>query len=275
MLLAPHQALANGVKIPQVGLGVFRNPPGDTTFNAVTAALNIGYRHIDTAKIYGNEADVGRAIQENDIPREEIFVTTKLWNDDQGYDSTLIGFEKSLRDLGLEYLDLYLLHWPVSGERLESWRALETLYKAGRVRAIGVSNFMAHHLEELLDHCKIQPVINQIELSPYNYHYRQSTIDFCNEHQIVIEAYSPLTKGIKLNDPKLVAIAEKYERTTAQILIRWAVQHNMVVIPKSTNPERIRQNMTIWDFEIEQADMILLEDLNEDLVTGWDPTNVE
>lgn len=267
--------LNNDITIPQIGLGVFRNPPGDTTFNAVTSALQSGYRHIDTAKIYGNEADVGRAIRSSGIAREDIFVTTKLWNDDQGYDSTLRAFDTSLQALGLEYLDLYLLHWPVPGKRLDSWKALEKLYKDGRIRAIGVSNFLARHIEELLQNCEIPPTINQIELSPYNYRYRQDTVDLCTANQVMTEAYSPLTKARKLNDAPLVAIANTYGVTAAQILIRWAVQKNIVVIPKSTNPERIRQNADVFGFEISEQDMQALDNLNENLVTGWDPTDVQ
>jgi len=265
--------LHNDVKIPQVGLGVCRSPRGDVTFNAVTTALELGYRHIDTAKVYGNEADVGRAVRESGIAREDIFVTTKLWNDDQGYDQTLRAFDESMDLLGLEYLDLYLLHWPVAGKRLDSWRALEKLYKDGRIRAIGVSNFMARHIQEMLDNATVKPMVNQIELSPYNYQYRADTIQLCVENDIVMEAYSPLTKAIKLTDPDLVNIANGYDQTPAQILIRWAVQHQFIVIPKSTNPTRIQQNADVFDFAITDADMEKLDRMNEDLVTGWDPTN--
>ncbi len=265
--------LNNGVKIPVIGLGVFRAPAGEITRNAIHHALEAGYRHIDTAKIYANEQDVGIAIAESAIPREEIFVTTKLWNDDQGYDSTLRALDESLDKLQMAYVDLYLMHWPVQGLRLESWKAMEQAYRNGKARAIGVSNFMQRHVAELLDHCEIVPVINQIELSPYNYLYRKETIDFCLEHDIEMEAYSPLTKGRKLDDSNLLKLAQKYGKTPAQILIRWALEHEFVVIPKSTKKERIIENISVFDFSISEEDMDFLDGLNENLVTGWDPTD--
>jgi diketogulonate reductase-like aldo/keto reductase len=265
--------LNNGVEIPRLGLGVFRAPEGGTTRDAVKAALKLGYRHIDTAKVYGNEHDVGRGIRESGIPRDQIWVTTKLWNSDQGYQSTLQACDESLQKLGLDYLDLYLVHWPVPGARLESWRAMETLLAQGKCRTIGVSNFMVRHIEELLKHCKVVPAINQIELTPYNYLFRKAVVDICQANQIQMEAYSPLTKGLRLGDPKLVKIAEKYGKSTAQILIRWVVQQNTIVIPKSIKADRIQANAEIFDFEISAADMALLETFNENLVTGWDPTN--
>ena len=265
--------LNNGVKIPFIGLGVFRSPAGDVTRSAVHHALQAGYRHIDTAKIYANEQDVGRAIAESDVPRQEIFVTTKLANADQGYDSTLRAIDENLNKLQMDYVDLYLEHWPVEGKRLESWRAMEKVLSHGKAKAIGVSNFMKRHIEELLDNSDIVPVINQIELSPFNYLFRKDTIDFCLENNIAIEAYSPLTKARKLDDPNLVEIAVKYHKTTAQILIRWALQHEFIAIPKSTKQHRIIENASVFDFSISEVDMDFLDGLNENLVTGWDPTN--
>ena len=265
--------LNNGVKIPFIGLGVFRSPAGDVTRSAVHHALQAGYRHIDTAKIYANEQDVGRAIAESDVPREEIFVTTKLANADQGYDSTLRAIDENLNKLQMDYVDLYLEHWPVEGRRLESWKAMEKILTDGKVKAIGVSNFMKRHIEELLDNSDIVPVINQIELSPFNCLFRKDTIDFCLENNIAIEAYSPLTKARKLDDPNLVEIAVKYHKTTAQILIRWALQHEFIAIPKSTKQHRIIENASVFDFSISEVDMDFLDGLNENLVTGWDPTN--
>lgn len=265
--------LNNGVKIPFIGLGVFRSPAGDVTRSAVHHALQAGYRHIDTAKIYANEQDVGRAIAESDVPRQEIFVTTKLANADQGYDSTLRAIDESLNKLQMDYVDLYLEHWPVEGRRLESWKAMEKILTDGKVKAIGVSNFMKRHIEELLDNSDIVPVINQIELSPFNYLFRKDIIDFCLENNIAIEAYSPLTKARKLDDPNLVEIAVKYHKTTAQILIRWALQHEFIAIPKSTKQHRIIENASVFDFSISEVDMDFLDGLNENLVTGWDPTN--
>ena len=265
--------LNNGVKIPFMGLGVFRSPAGDVTSSAVHHALQAGYRHIDTAKIYANEQDVGRAIAESDVPRQEIFVTTKLANADQGYDSTLRAIDESLNKLQMDYVDLYLEHWPVEGRRLESWKAMEKILTDGKVKAIGISNFMKRHIEELLDNSDIVPVINQIELSPFNYLFRKDIIDFCLENNIAIEAYSPLTKARKLDDPNLVEIAVKYHKTTAQILIRWALQHEFIAIPKSTKQHRIIENASVFDFSISEVDMDFLDGLNENLVTGWDPTN--
>jgi diketogulonate reductase-like aldo/keto reductase len=220
--------LNNGVEIPYLGLGVFQAPQGAVTSLAVRTALEAGYRQIDTAKVYGNEPDVGRAIRESGIARSEIFVTTKLWNSDQSYENTLRACEESLNKLGLDYLDLYLLHWPVAGLRLESWRAMEKLVTEGKCRAAGVSNFMLRHLQELGQHSHLAPAVNQIELTPYNYLYRKEVVDFCRANQIQLEAYSPLTKGLRLNDPKLVQLGQKYGKTTPQILIRWVLQENIL-----------------------------------------------
>ena len=266
-------AMNNGVDIPTLGLGVFRAPEGDETYNAVRSTLDIGYRHIDTAKAYGNEQNVGQAIRDSGLPRQDIFITTKLWNDDQGFDSTLRANAESLRKLGLEYIDLYLVHWPVPGLRLETWRAMERLLAEGKCRAIGVSNYMVQHLEEILGKAHVIPAVNQIELTPYNYLYRKGVVDLCQVNNIVLEAYSPLTKGLRLGDPRLVQLAAKYNKTPAQILIRWVVQQGMVAIPKSTRPERIAENAQIFDFEISESDMGYLETFNENLVTGWGPTN--
>ncbi len=267
------KTLNNGVEIPVVGLGVFRSPPGKTTQKAIQLAFEDGYRHIDTAYIYGNEADVGKAVSRSGIPREEIFVTTKLWNADQGYDSTLKACQKSLRTMNLEYVDLYLIHWPVPELRLESWRAMEKLLDEGKCRSIGVSNYVVHHLEELLEHSRVVPAVNQIELSPYNYRQRLDLLELCRITNIAIEAYSPLTKGWKLQDPGLKEIAGHYEKTPAQVLIRWALQKGFIVLPKSVNPGRIRENASVFDFAISGEDMEILDGFNEDLATGWDPTH--
>ena len=264
--------LNNGVEIPIIGLGVFRNPAGEVTRNAVRYALEAGYRLIDTAKVYGNEASVGEAIRHSGIPRSEVFVTTKLWNADHGYEATRRACAESLRKMGLDTLDLYLVHWPVEGLRLETWRAMEALLADGKCRAIGVSNYMVQHLEELLNHCAVAPAVNQIELSPYNYLSRKDVVDLCRAQGIQTEAYSPLTKGLKLKDPKLVRIAQTYAKSTAQIHVRWAVQRGFVVLPKSSSRERIRQNADVFDFAISETDMATLDSFDENLVTGWDPT---
>ncbi|HVO31127.1 MAG TPA: aldo/keto reductase [bacterium] len=263
--------LNDGRAIPRLGLGVFQSPRGEETRAAVLAALRAGYRHIDTARVYMNESDVGEAIRESGVPREEIWVTTKLWNDDHGYDAALAAFEASRKRLGLEYVDLYLLHWPVPRLRLESWRALETLRADGRARSIGVSNFMVRHLDELLAHAKTVPAVNQIELSPF---LRQDdVVARCAKAGIALEAYSPLTKGARLDESHVVATAKKLGRSPAQVLIRWSLQKGFVVIPKSTREERIRENAAVFDFEIPAADMSALDGLDEGLHTGWDPTD--
>jgi diketogulonate reductase-like aldo/keto reductase len=264
--------LNNGVEIPRLGLGVFRSPRGEVTRQAVLSALAAGYRHIDTARIYGNERDVGRAVLESGLPRGDIFVTTKLWNDDQGYDSTLRACERSLEALGLEYVDLYLVHWPVPGRRLESWRAMEKLLADGKCRAIGVSNFMERHLEELLGRAKVVPSVNQVEQHPFL--YQQSLQRYCADKGIVVEAYSPLTKGMRLGDPRVVEVARKYGKSPAQVLIRWCLEHDLVVIPKSVHEERIRENANVFDFSLSPEDLRQLDGLNEELYTGWDPTDV-
>lgn len=262
-------ALNNGLHIPQVGLGVWQAPRGEVTQSAVRTALELGYRHIDTARIYGNEIDVGAAVRQSGVPRDQVFVTTKLWNDDQGYDATFRAFEQSIKRLGLEYIDLYLLHWPVAGKRLDSWQALEELYAQKRVRAIGVSNFLVPHLEELIKQSQVVPQVNQIELSPFL--QRRDTLALCKRHDIVVEAYSPLTRGQKLNDPTVRQIAHAVGRSPAQVLLRWGIQKNVVVLPKSVTRERIAENAALFDFELDADAMQLLDGLEANLTTGWDP----
>jgi len=262
-------SLSSGAAIPQVGLGVWQTPAGTTARQAVLEALRVGYRHVDTARIYGNEADVGAAVRSSGVPREQVFVTTKLWNDDQGYDQTLRAFDASLQRLGLDYVDLYLLHWPVAGRRLDSWRALERLYEEKRARSIGVSNFLVPHLKELLGAAKHVPSVNQIELTPFL--QRRDTTAFCRQHGIVIEAYSPLTHGQRMDHPVLADVAVRAGKTVAQVLLRWSVQHGHVVLPKSTKPSRIAENARIFDFTLDERAMSDLDALEEGLVTGWDP----
>ena len=265
--------LNNGVEMPIFGFGTFRINSGFATRDSVKNALSAGYRSIDCASIYGNEKDVGEAIKQSGTPREELFITTKVWNTDQGYDKTLKAFDISLGKLGLEYLDLYLIHWPVKGLRLETWKALEKLYEGGKCRAIGVSNYIVKNLEELKNHSSIVPAVNQVEFSPYT--YDKALLDYCNSHNIQLEAYSPLTKSFKLKDPKLMEVAEKYNKSTAQILLRWGVQKDVVVICKSKNRARIEENAKIFDFEVSEEDMLLLDSFNENLRTGWDPYSEE
>lgn len=263
--------LNNGVEMPRLGLGVYQTPPGKTTEKAVAAALDHGYRHIDTAKIYGNEHSVGKAIRRSEVPREEIFVTTKLWNSDHGYDRTIAACRESLKNLGLEYVDLYLIHWPVEGLRADSWRALETLHEEGLCRSIGVSNYTIRHLEELLGECSVVPAANQVELSPFL--RQEKLLAFCRGQGIQVQAYSPLTKGRRLGDRVLKTIADRHGVSPAQVLIRWALQHDLVVLPKSENPKRIRENGSVYGFALSVEEMQELDGLHEGLRTSWDPTH--
>jgi methylglyoxal/glyoxal reductase len=266
-------SLNNGAEIPRIGLGVYQIESGDATRNAVRWALEAGYRHVDTAAAYGNEADVGEAIREGGVPRDEVFVTTKLWNENHGYDEALRAFDRSLDRLGFEYVDLYLIHWPVEGLRGESWRALERMLSDRRARAIGVSNYMVHHLEEMLDHAGVIPAVNQIELSPFNYRSRRDVLDLCRERGIAVEAYSPLTKARRLDEPTVVRIAERHGKTPAQVLIRYGLEVGAVVLPRSSNRERIAENLDVFDFSLGGDDMEALHSLDEGLATGWDPAD--
>lgn len=263
--------LYNDVNIPCFGLGVWRTGPGDETRKAVDFALRNGYRHIDTAHFYKNEKDVGVALKQSGLDRKNVFITTKLWNDDHGYDRALRAFHESLSLLDLTYVDLYLIHYPVSGKRGESWKALEKLYEEGLCRAIGVSNYTQRHLDELLQSARIKPMVNQVEFHPWL--YQNELLNFCKTNGIVLEAYSPLTKGQKINDPELSKIAAVYQRSPAQILIRWALQHGIVVLPKSAQPARITENASVFDFNITDQDMARLDAFNCNLRVAWDPTN--
>lgn len=270
--IVPSFRLNNGIEIPSIGLGMWAIPDGKPAEEAVRHALDVGYRLFDTASLYGNEASLGRALRDSGIPREEVFVTTKLWNSDHGLERALRAFDESLHRLGMEYVDIYLIHWPVQGLRLQTWKALERIYREGMARAIGVSNYMVHHLEELLDSADVVPAVNQIELHPFNYRSRLDTVEFCQERGILVEAYSPLTKGRKLKDHSLARIADAHGRTPAQILLRWCFQHGFVSIPKSSNPDRLRENISIFDFSLSEADMEELDSFDEGLATSWDPT---
>jgi methylglyoxal/glyoxal reductase len=255
--------------MPVLGLGVYQAAPGRTTESAVTFALKNAYRLVDTAKLYGNERDVGKAVMKSGIDRKEVFVTTKLWNSDHGYDSTMRAFDKSLSALGLDYIDLYLIHWPVSELRGESWKAMTKLLKDGRVRAIGVSNYMIRHLKELLDSSDIIPAVNQVEFHPFL--YQKDLLQFCRDHSIQTEAYSPLTRGSMLTHSTITSIAKKYGKSPAQVMIRWGLQHGLVEIPKSTNESRIIENSQVFDFEISGKDMQPLDSLDRSMHTDWDP----
>ncbi|MEU2358356.1 aldo/keto reductase [Streptomyces misionensis] len=266
----PSVTLNNGVEIPQLGFGVFQVPDEQTTA-AVTSALEAGYRSIDTAAIYGNETGVGRALAAAALPREELFVTTKVWNADQGYDATLRAFDASLAKLGLDYVDLYLIHWPTPARDLyrDSWRALERLAEEGRVRAAGVSNFQPDHLERLLDGATLIPAVNQIELHPG---LQQAALRaFHAEHKIATEAWSPLAQGAVLDDPAITDIAARHGKSPAQVVIRWHLQLGNIVIPKSVTPARIRENLDVFDFALSEQEMTAIAALDRDLRTGPHP----
>ena len=264
--------LNNGVELPYLGLGVYLAGPGAGTQNAVQYALEAGYRHIDTASLYGNEREVGTAVRNSRIPREEIFITTKLWNSDHGYDRTITACQESLATLGLSYVDLYLIHWPVEKLRNETWKAMIALQDEGKCRAIGVSNYAIRHLEELLADSPVVPAVNQVEFSPFL--YQKDLLDFCRTNGIQIEAYAPLTRRQKLKHPTIASLASEYGKTAAQIMIRWPLQHDVVVIPKSADQRRIYENADVFDFEISSEDLALLDSLNEDFRVCWDPSDV-
>ncbi|WP_102348723.1 aldo/keto reductase [Bacillus sp. Marseille-P3661] len=255
--------LHNGVKMPWLGLGVFKVQEGQEVIDSVKAALKHGYKSIDTAAIYKNEEGVGQGIRESEVPREELFITSKVWNSDQGYESTLAAYETSLKKLGLDYLDLYLIHWPfpAKGKYKETWKALEKLYKDGKVRAIGVSNFKEHHLDDLIKDAEIKPMVNQVEFHP---HFAQRELRaYCKNQGIQLEAWSPLKQGDLLNDPTLTSIGEKYGKSAAQVIIRWDIQNEVVTIPKSIKENRIISNADIFDFELTAEDMSAIDALDK------------
>ena len=266
-----YKTMNDGHKIPVVGLGTWKSEPGDSTYNAVLASINAGYRHIDTARAYDNESDVGRAVNDAEVPRNDLFITTKLWNKDQGYQTALEACEKSLARLACDYIDLYLIHWPLKGKRNDSWRAFIDLQKRGLCKSIGVSNFTIDNLKELEAKYGVLPAINQVEFHPY--YYQKELLEYCNSKNIIIEAYSPLVHAKRMDEPRLVAISEELSKTPAQVLIRWAMQRGMVVLPKSVNQNRIIENFAVFDFEISDSLMKRLDDLDETFVTCWDPNN--
>lgn len=269
--------LHNGVEMPWFGLGVFKVEEGPELVNAVKVAIKHGYRSIDTAAVYANEEGVGKGIREGlneaGIAREDLFVTSKVWNSDLGYESTLAAYETSLKKLGLEYLDLYLIHWPVEGKYKEAWRALETLYKEGKVKAIGVSNFQIHHLKDLLKDAEVKPMVNQVECHP---RLTQKDVQaFCQDQGIQLEAWSPLMQGELLNHEGLQEIASTYGKSVAQVILRWDLQNGIVTIPKSTKEHRIVENASIFDFELTEEDMARINELNQNHRVGPDPDNFD
>lgn len=279
--LAKCFKLSNGYEIPQVGFGTWQTPNGETAMQAVKAALQCGYRHIDTAAIYGNEKSIGEGIRKSGVCREDLFVTSKVWNTERGYEKTLAAFDKTLADLGLEYLDLYLIHWPANEKQFENWqeinkdtwRAMETLYLEGKIKSIGVSNFLVHHLEPLLAVAKIEPMINQIEFHPGQ--MQLNTVEFCKRNQILVEAWSPLGTGRMLSNSTLMAIAEKYQKSVAQLCIRWCLQNEVLPLPKSVTPSRIEENTEVFDFVLSVEDMKIINDMKYCGGSGLNPDEVE
>ncbi len=272
--------LNNGIKIPCVGFGTWQTPDGETAVNSVKAALEAGYMHIDTAAVYGNEESVGRAIAESGVRREDIFVTSKLWNECRGYESTLAAFDETMKKLGLDYLDLYLIHWPANKLQFENWneinlatwRAMTELYREGKIRAIGVSNFLPHHLESLMQ-TEVVPAVNQIEFHPG---FMQSeTLEYCKKNGIVVEAWSPLGTGRMLSNETLIAIARKYDRSVAQLCIRWCLQNGTLPLPKSVTPARIVENTDVFDFVISDEDMTVINAMEYCGGSGHNPDTVK
>lgn len=263
--------LSNGVQMPYFGLGVFKTKEGQEVIDSVTYALDAGYRHIDTAAIYGNEEGVGIATEKNATNRKDIFLTTKVWNADQGYDSTLKAFDTSLEKLKTDYLDLYLIHWPVKGKYKETWRALEKLYADGRVKAIGVSNFLQHQLEDLFQGAKVIPMVDQLEFHPYL--VQPTLLDFCKKNNVQFEAWSPLMQGKAFEVPLLKELAEKYKVSVAQLVLRWDLQKGVVTIPKSIRQDRVISNAQLFNFEISQEDIQRIDALDRGERVGPDPDN--
>lgn len=260
--------LNNGVTMPWLGLGVWKTKEGEEVIQSVKSAIAAGYRSIDTAAIYGNEEGVGQAIRESGVSRDELFITTKVWNDDQGYEQTLKAFETSRKKLGLDFLDLYLVHWPGKDKYLDTWKALIHLQKEGLVRSIGVSNFQIRHLQHIIEDTGVVPVVNQVELHPLL--SQKELLSYARENGIVLEAWSPLMQG-NLDQPKLVEIAEKYGKTVAQVILRWDIQNGVIVIPKSVKEHRIRENAGIFDFELSAEDMAVIDGLNQNKRFGSNP----
>jgi diketogulonate reductase-like aldo/keto reductase len=271
LTLQSIKTLHNGVEMPTLGLGVYKMVNPEEAVNAMTTALKVGYRAIDTASLYGNEKEVGESVRASGLKREDVFVTTKVWNADQGYDQTLRAFEKSLELLGFNYLDLYLTHWPVKETFKESYRAIERLYDEKLIRATGVSNHHQHHLEDIFVKANVKPMVNQVELSPRLTQYDLRT--FCADNEIAVTSWSPLARGRLLDEPSLIRTGTKYGKTPAQIIIRWHLQHDLIVIPKSVTPERIAENAHVFDFELSFEDMKNIDSLNLNERTGADPDN--
>ena len=265
--------LANGYKMPYLGLGVWKAEDGEEVINAVKWAIEAGYRHLDTAKAYDNEEGVGTGIKQSGVPREELFLTSKLWNSDQGYESTLKAFDATLKRLDTDYLDLYLIHWPVEGKYKDTWRAMEKLYKDGKIKAIGVSNFLEHQLKDLMQDAEITPMVDQLEFHPWL--VQKDLQEFCAAHNIQYEAWSPLMQGKAFKNETLKKLAEKYDKSPAHIVLRWDLQNGVVTIPKSTSKEHIISNAEVFDFELSEEDMQTINALDKHERIGPDPDNFD
>lgn len=268
-LQIPSVQLNNGISMPALGLGVYAPEQQQEVGQAVEAALAVGYRLFDAAAIYGNEKEVGEALRQGGVSRNDLFVTSKVWMDDMGFDSTMRAFEKSLLDLSLDYMDLYLIHWPKDQHRKETWKALESLYDQGVVKSIGVSNYYQKHLEELFVYANVCPAVNQIELSPFC--YLPEELAFCMQNNIQLEGYAPVVRGQKKDHPVLMDIARKYGKSTYQILIRWVIEQGAVTIPKSIHPERMIENAEVFDFALDADDLARMAVLYDNTRVAWDP----
>jgi len=264
--------LNNGVEMPLLGYGTYKISPGEMTQSCVRDALEVGYRHIDTATYYGNERDVGTALRESGIPRDEVFITTKLWNTEQGYEAALRAFDDSLERLNIDYVDLYLIHWPVPGKFNESWSALEDIYSGGRVRAIGVSNFLIHHLEELISDSRTVPAVDQVEFHPHL--VRLDLLEFCNSRNIRMEAWSPLKQGAIPVDRGMASVGWRYGKSASQATLRWDIQHGVITIPRSTRRSHMEENADIYDFELTEAEMRTIDSMDRGENVGPDPDRI-